>query len=332
MFRAASLIVLVMLLAGCRGRDTAVPFAESQAPPGLATRFLAPDGWAWGYVQTGGRPAQRYGVASTSKAPKAVVVILPGYGESAEIWFETVRDLTESGNTVWVLERAGQGGSGRYVAPHDLGYVQSFEPDVSTLKAFLSVVVRSGPYQPLILLGHGDGAVVALRAAQTGARLDGLVLSSPRLEAAPKGRLAGLDRMPSPGWHPWSRSAPDAFRAGLTHDPLRGSLGQAWQTANPDLRMSGASRGWTAALGEASRQALDQIKALKVYMLSIRGSDGNTTLEGVCPAAANCRDIVVSGGKFALHLEADTWRKPWFLAVADFIDAKVEAKRASHVP
>lgn len=245
MARARFAALLFLLLAACNREDATGPFAESRTPPDLGPRFFAPEGWAWGYIQVGEKPPQRYGVASTWRAPRANIVILPGYGESAETWFETVRTLNRQGYTAWVLDRAGQGGSGRYALPRDLGYVPSFDPDADALTSLVRVVIRPQPGTPLIVIGSADGAVVALRAVERGLRTDGLILSSPLLAPAAaepeKGiaaRIPRFDRLPDRGWRAWSRDDRDDWKRELTHDPWRGGVTKAWQTANPDLRMS----------------------------------------------------------------------------------------------
>ena len=50
--------------------------------------------------------------------------------------------LIERGCTVWILDRAGQGGSGRYVLPRDLGFAPSFDPDVTALHCAGTVPVE----------------------------------------------------------------------------------------------------------------------------------------------------------------------------------------------
>ena len=88
---------------------------------------------------------------------------MTGYGESAEKWFETVTDLTTFGFSVWVLERQGQGGSERETPWRDLGHVDSFDPDVAAVRALVKGVIRPGPDMPLVVLGHSEGGLVALR-------------------------------------------------------------------------------------------------------------------------------------------------------------------------
>src|SRR5665213_1874731 len=104
-------VILAGLLAACGGGDRS-PFADSRMPPDLAERFYPPEGWAWGFVKVGDAPAQLYGVAAPAGAPRGDILILADYGELAETWFETARDLNRRGYAVWILEGAGQGGSG----------------------------------------------------------------------------------------------------------------------------------------------------------------------------------------------------------------------------
>ena len=332
MSRAGAFLALTILFSGCTPKGSDVPFTDSRAPAGLGAGQLPPSGWAWGYIQTGQRPPQRYGVTSPPIVPKADIVILPGYGESAEVWFETVRDLVLEGYTVWVLERAGQGGSGRYVLPRDMGYVPSFEPDISTLRAFVRTIVRPRIGRPLILVGYADGAVVGLRAVQTGLIVDGIVMVSPMTTKPFAHRIIGLERFPSPGWKPWHQRMPDDFTRGLTHDRLRGSTRSAWQAANPDLRMAGPSRGWIAAFGEASHQALDQAAATEAPILVITGNSADADIMALCRSAKHCRARKIADAKQALHLESDKWRRPWLEAVKAFIDLAAPTSITAHEP
>jgi lysophospholipase len=337
MARAILAVLISMALCGCSREVATGPFAESRTPPELASRFFTPEGWAWGYLKVGAQPVRRYGVASTWRVPRATIVIVPGYGESAETWFETVGELNAEGFTVWVLDRAGQGGSARYTLPRDLGFTPSFDDDVAGLKALVKVVIRPPRDRPLILLGHADGAVAALRAAEAGLQVDGIVASSPKL--APRivsadmamdlaGRLPVLGRLPATDWRPWSRSTPDDRAAGQTHDPWRGAVTHAWQTANPDLRLSGPSLGWRRAFAAASAAVRAEAGRVRAPVLWLTGGPGSQEAEDLRHALPACRSLVIPGARPALHLEAATWRRPWFEAVAGFVAEKVDRSRA----
>lgn len=318
MVRAALLAVSTLLLGAC-GRDEGLDaFAESRVPPQLSARFFPPDGWAWGFIRSGTQPMQRYGVAAPSRVPTAAIVIVPGYGESAEVWFETARDLIARGYTVWILDRAGQGGSERYSAPRDVGSVTSFGPDAANLRNLVRQVVRPDPGTPVVLVSHADGVVTALRALQGGLRADGLVAASPAL--APRRLLPGRI-LPGQGW---SREGPDDRAAGLTHDPWRGQVRKAWQIANPDLRMAEPASSWRKAYEVASRAAEAEAERVRAPILML--NPGGPEVE-LCRRAAACRTRDIAGAKAALHLESDSWRSLFLEEVSTFADDLVTRRR-----
>lgn len=332
MVRAGLLAALLLSLAACGREGELGPFADSRSPAEITPRFYPPEGWAWGLVGVGGKPLQRYGVASTPRrVPVANVVIVPGYGETAEAWFETASDLIERGHTVWILDRAGQGGSARYVSPRDLGHVPSFDPDIAALRELVRVVVKPAPGSPLIVLAHGDGAVIALSAVRSGLKVDGVVVSSPRMAERPQGRLLGAVRRPDQpplGWAPWSRSTSDDHAAGRTRDRERGRVGHAWMSANAELRLTGPSLGWNKAFEAASRVLEAGAGQIRTPVLMINPEDGPARL---CERAPSCRSQPIAGAKAAIHLEADQWRRPWLSTVEGFIDGQIARERRAAI-
>ncbi|MBI1683727.1 alpha/beta fold hydrolase [Caulobacter hibisci] len=336
MRRFALALLLVAPLFACGEQGSRAPFADSRAPPGLERRFLPPGGWAWGYVQVGENAVQRYGVSAPSGAPTRQVLILTDYGESAETWFETARDLNAKGVVVWILERQGQGGSERLAGRRDRGHVESFAPDVTATKAMVKVVIRPDGRLPLTVLGQGQGGLVALRAVEEGLMADALVLSAPSFELSrlprPKTQLVDAARwarrlklsfLAWPGAPGWRRDGPDDRAEGLTADPVRGAVTLAWQTANPDLRMGGPSLGWYAAYYDVLDATAHDLAGVKTPTVLLAGDADTVTpafaQASVCKALANCRETRLPGGRHALHLERDSVRGPWLAAVIEAI-------------
>ncbi len=329
---------LLLLLAACGGEgDGRAPFVESRIPPQLGPRFWAPQGWAWGLLKVGDAPAQRYGVSSTLVTPQAQILILTGYGESAEAWFETATDLNRRGYSVWVLERAGQGGSERYALPRDLGHAPQFNDDIRAVKTLTRMMAAAAPQTPVILLGHSVGGLVAVAAVEQGAPAEGLILSAPAFAATDpvdgaKAALvkAGLGRLPAAWNSGWSRNGPDGLAAGLTGDPWRGKVELAWQTANPDLRMGGPSLGWLASVRATSKAIQPGLKAVETPSLLLAGgADRNVdrAAQGeVCRAMARCRLQSFTGGRHALHLERDAIRGPWLAAIDAFVRTRAGSR------
>jgi lysophospholipase len=312
-------MLALLLLAAC-GRGDRAAFVESAPPPGLAERFAAPPGWAWGEIEVGDAPVQRYGVAAATGVAKAQLLILPDYGESAETWFETARDLTGAGTTVWVLEGVGQGGSERLAARRDLGELESFDADVAAIQAMIDLVIRPTAQRPLVLMGEGVGALVAVRAVETGADPAALVLSAPDCHAAqPAGMLVfiGLGQFRAPGGDAWRRDGPDDFAAHRTHDAFRGAVTHAWQLANPSLRLGGPSLDYEAALArlQAPTQAdLPKLRATPTLVVQPDRSPACLT-----PAGAQLQTI--PGAAPALELEDTPRRTHWLAALERFLAA-----------
>jgi lysophospholipase len=251
MFRRGVLLALVLSLAACGDRQAHAPFTDSRLPSGLSPKDWPPHGWAWGLIRVGDAPAQRYGVAAAPTVPRAQVLILPGYGDFAETHFAEASALIDHGDTVWILDGAGQGGSGRAVEPRDVGHVAAFDEDQRGLEAIVDQVMRPPGDAPFVIVAEGTAAPVALHALQLGRmRASGLILidpvlktpGAPNLDQAGWASRLGLGAIRAPGERAWVRD-----------DQLKNPDQQrrmAWQTANPDLRMGGPSLGWQAAFAD----------------------------------------------------------------------------------
>jgi lysophospholipase len=304
------------LLAAC-GYGDRTAHVETTPPPGLAERFGPPAGWAWGELQVDSAPVQRYGVAAATGVAKAQLLILPDYAESAETWFEAASQLTAAGETVWVLEGVGQGGSGRLAARRDLGELKSFDADAAAVQAMIDLVIRPTAQRPLVLMGQGVGALVAARAVETGATPAALILSAPdcRGGLAP-GALVflGLGTLRAPGADAWDRDGPDDLAAHRTHDAFRGQVTHAWQLANPDLRLGGPTLDYEAALARLS--ALTESDLAKLRATPTLVLEAGAAAPCLTPPGAQVRTI--AGAAPALELEDDAHRAPWLAAIQRF--------------
>lgn len=307
--------------------------AEHRIPAGLRAQFYPPVSWAWGTLKVEGAPAIRYGVANPVRAVVAEVLILPDAGEPAEAWFETASDLVSRNYTVWVVDWAGQGGSGRWWGAADRAYTPSMDLDLAALRAMVATVVRPGPQAPLVLMGDGLGAQLALRALSGGVPgIAGAVLGDPMLKVRPvdlpgpvDGRIAadwlskaGLGRILAPGEHGW--------REGDARGKGRWAVGQTWMRGDPALRVGGASLGWVAAYNRSAEAARDPaaLARIKIPVLMLARPGVAAQSRAACQAMAACRFEALAVEGPVPHLAADPIRTRWLTQAEAFIDERTE--------
>lgn len=302
--------MLLLSLCACQ-RGAGEAFVAPRLAPGAPARAWPPQGWAWGLIRIAQRPAQRYGVSAPANAPIGDIVILPGYGESAEWWFETAKDLNREGYTVWVLDGEGQGGSGRYTLQRDLGHTPDFGHDVEGLKALIQRVIRPAPDRPVILIASGTAALTALAAAEGGVTVDRMILSGPsELSVGDDGFPAtaaslGLTTLRASGGSPWRRDT-------QARTP-REKTALGWAVANPDLRMGGPSTGWLKARQALKAAALKPEALARVdapVTLMTAGASGTLS----CDHIAHCmvRPLLA---RLPYHIEDDHVRAAWIGAL-----------------
>ena len=291
------LFLVILALGACsEGGGGREPFTDTRLPPGLSPRFWPPEGWAWGLLQISGKPALRYGVAAPRGASIGHVIILPSYGETAEGWFETTRALIDRGYTVWILEAAGQGGSGRYVAARRHGHAPDFEADIVALPALDRIIVRPGKAEPVTILASGLSDLVALAALERGYRPTRLILSDPQ------GSI--------PDRRPWKRQDASANRT------ARRRASDSWSLANPDLRIGGPSRGWVRAREKLQAEVMASSFAKVTSPVQVISP---VSSRFPCAGLPRCRETIIPANEaypFAPDAARDLWLGAVFQSLA----------------
>lgn len=329
-------LLAALVLAACDSAGPRPALLDSRSPPGLAPRFLAPQGWAWGAIQAPGEPELRYGVTAPSGSARlAHVLILPDTDEPAEVWFETAADLSRAGYVVWTLEWESFGGSGRRLPPYDMIHSDTAMAGPLAITALITQVIGPTPGRPLVLMASGDSAAAALTALELGAPADAVIFSAPDRVSAqslkPWEHVAvrvGLARLPSPDWRPWSRAA-SALQRPAGADAWRGQLIHNWRLANPDLRQSGVSLGWRAVQGEARRSQGPQGPAARLVLTDRVQS---VAVIADCQDEQGCRRVLQPGLGSAPHLAADDVRQAWLGEVIAFLDQQVPSPGGAGAP
>ena len=109
-----------------------------------------------------------------SLAPRAAVVIVPGFNSHSAYYAWTAQELVANRLAVYALDLRGRGKS-----DGERFYVETFDDYVSDVSHCVALVKSREPGVPLYLLGHSAGGVVAcLFALDHQAELAGLICES----------------------------------------------------------------------------------------------------------------------------------------------------------
>lgn len=159
--------------------------------------------------------AVQYWPVADIRMRRGVVVLVHGLGEHAGRYERLAQWLTDRGFTVYGYDQCGHGESsgGRGCLPTTMRLIEDLNDVVESARR------RMRPGEPLVVLGHSLGAVVAACLVQLRqVPVDGLVLSSPafapRLNALQRLLLMMLPRL-APNFTVRNGVSPES----LTHDP-----------------------------------------------------------------------------------------------------------------
>jgi lysophospholipase len=305
--------------------------------PALPPRFLEPPGFVWGSLSSNDGVQLRWGHLA-AKEPRAECVMVGGFGECIEKYFETIGDLAARGYSMWCLDWRGQGGSARPRRLPSRPRPRHFDRDAGELASFTEKLTKA--QRPRLLIGHSMGGAVALLCLRRYPGLfDAAVLSAPMLGIRAAGlppalmrcmtgfvRAAGLGICFIPGagrWRPDRIPTPERSR--VSSDPERCRLQYAWFSANTTLRVDAPTWGWLdSALRLVNRTAKKKFLAGidTPILLASAGIESFLRPEAHRRAAQllpDCRLVEFPDSKHEPFLERDPIRDRWFAAIDRFI-------------
>lgn len=304
--------------------------------PDLEARFLEPDGFRWGQAVTRDGAALRWGHLTAGTARDCILV--GGFLEFIEKYFEVVRDFHTRGFNVWCLDWRGQGRSHRTGGTRP--GARDFERDADDLAHFIAA--HSPKPHRRVLVAHSMGGAISLLALHRhSGTVDAAILSAPMLALNtgnfPRWAARLLARVMTaagrgdefvPGAGAWPNLAP-RFPKGVnrvSNDPARGKLMDSWFAAFEDLRVDGPTYAWLAAAISLNARTHDARFLREIRTPILLGSAGHDLL--VNPAAhvraasllPHCRLVSFEDAKHELFHETDAVRARWFAAIDAFID------------
>ncbi|MBI4030233.1 MAG: alpha/beta hydrolase [Proteobacteria bacterium] len=231
-------------------------------------RFRQPVNWQWGTMKNarGHDLRQGFSLPADKNELKGRVLYVMGVSEFAEKTFELARDFNKASYGFWVVDRFGQGMSGRYLSNKFKQHSEGFHHDVADITQFARETLPDDG-APVILLGHSTGGLIALMAAHDAPD----VFAAASLTAP----LMGLNRPPVirerehlfaalpmpkcvrerfiPGgtsWRPRDEKRCDMPNEDYSGDALRMHIHDRWLVEKSELRMGSVTMGW---VGEACR-------------------------------------------------------------------------------
>jgi len=149
--------------------------------------------------------------------PRYTALIAHGYGEHAGRYVHVAEHLVRHGASVYAPDHLGHGRS-----EGERALVERLDDLVEDLHTVARTAQRDQPGQPVVLIGHSMGGLVATRYAQLhGSELAALVLSGPAIGGNPAlEALLGMDPIPDLPIDPAVLSRDPAVGLAYAEDPL----------------------------------------------------------------------------------------------------------------
>jgi len=317
--------------------DTAPLFAT--VAPALERRFLEPEGFRWGHFLTSDGSRLRWGHLPAGSRKDCILV--GGFMEFIEKYFETARDFQARGYNVWCLDWRGQGGSVRAGISQTRPGARHYAQDAKDLAAFISAYVPDGHTR--LLVAHSMGATIALlMLAERQAAVDGAVLSAPMLAIntgdVPRWAARGLARVAAlagfgdkfvPGAGSWTDLNATPATSRVASDPARCRLQDSWFGACADLRVDGPTYAWVDAAFGVTAQIMRPEVLERIPTPILIGGAGKDLLvdPSVYPRAAarlpHARLVAFPDARHELFQEVDLIRDAWLAAIDAFVANQV---------
>ncbi len=129
------------------------------------------------FTFAGAAAATLFGQSWRPEQPKAVVLVVHGFGEHSGRYGYLVPPLTAAGYAVYALDHRGHGRS-----PGKRGHIDSFDDYLADVRALAAFAQAASPGLPVVVFGHSLGGLIALLyALRFPSGLAGVIASAPLL-------------------------------------------------------------------------------------------------------------------------------------------------------
>lgn len=305
-----------------------------------ADLFKEPEGFHWGTFQNAKGAEIRYGHVAPEGEIRGTMVILGGFNESIEKYFEVTREMNARGFDVWLMDWRGQGGSERYLPnTPQRAHHEGYDEQISTLHTFTQTIVKRTGDKPLMMAAHSMGGHIGLRflkehpgifdsAMVTAPMLDIMTGVVPRPLARQMAKFAKagsyLDKY-VPGGSDWSEGKVPFEGNDKTGDRDRFDIGQAISKTNDAAKLGDPTYGWLyhtfQSIDVLNKE--DYLKSITTPVLMQISDNEKIVDRGAQERAANllpnCRRVDIPGARHEIWQETDNLRGLWLKQMDAFI-------------
>lgn len=298
--------------------------------------LIEPDNWQWVEFHNKSNQNIRYGFNVPDNA-NALIVIAEGRTETAEEYFETIRDFNARGYAVAIMDWQGQGMSYRHNDDYSRHHSVGFEQDISDFDEFLNHLKID---LPQILFAHSMGGNIGLRYIADNPNIFKCAyLSAPMLGLNPKrvikyAAAAILKMAHNLNWlnkyafgqSQWSETFANIAKHKVSSDKVRREVQPYLFKTRPELRCGGVTFGWLGAALQSIAQLHDVDVCARVkcpVIIAIAGKDYVVDNGGTHKTAAllpNRETIIFDHSQHQIHKEQDFIRTPMMQSFYDFIE------------
>ena len=306
----------------------------------LPPNFEEPADFKWGTFTDASGANIRYGSLQPKEAPKGTIILVPGFREPIEKYFEVMRDMTARGFAVWMMDWHGQGGSDRFLPNPQKMHSEGYNEHIVTLHQFTQKIVKKSE-GPFILMGHSMGGHIGLRYLKEHEGVfDSAALTAPMCDIWTPGfsktgakilakgaRLVRLLTRYVPRGGDWSKEkeVDPVICDRLTSDPVRFSVLASIFKEKPDLKMGDPTYGWILHTFDSIKTLQDEnyLKAIKTPVLMGIAPDDKVVIAAASQRAAglipNCTRVDIPGARHEIWMERDELRNQWLARVDKFL-------------
>jgi lysophospholipase len=306
--------------------------------PTLPAPFTEPENFQWGYFTNGHGAEIRYGSLTPSIPPKGTIVLLTGFREFTEKYFEVIHDLTAQGFAVWTMDWRGQGGSDRF-HPQKI-HSEGYDEQVQTLQQFVTHIIDK-KNTPVILMAHYMGAHIGLRYLKEhndDKIIDSAVFTAPMLDIKthnfPKyvsrllsifAKVCGYQKSYVPHGTDWAEHKVPFEGNEKTSDPERFATNAAMEKIYPSAKMGDATFGFLYQTFK-SVDILNEESYLKSIqtpiLMQVSGDERvveRDAQERASRLLPHCTKIEIPAARHEIWMEQDSLRAPWLGQVHKFL-------------